>query len=83
MGHRALQDLIGRAIVDRDFRDQLLNGDREQAIADFDLTDDEKNAIRSIETHSFVALAGELDNWIEVRTGEPKQRHTSLFGILR
>ncbi len=80
MRHRALQNLVGRAIVDRDFRDQLLNGDREQVVSDFDLTDDEMNVISSINAHSLEAFAGELEDWIEVRDEKPSRRRTSIFG---
>lgn len=77
MSHRALQNLVGRAIVDRDFRDKLLNGNREQAIADFNLADDEICAISSIEAHSLEAFASELDDWLEVHDGKPRRRRSS------
>ncbi len=65
MRHRVLQDLIGRAIVDKDFREQLLNGRRQQTIAEFDLTDDEKMAIDAIEARNFEEFAGKLHRWLE------------------
>ena len=80
MKHRALQNLVGRAIVDQGFRDQLLNGNREQAVSDFDLTDDEMNIINSINAHSLEAFASELEDWIEVRDEKPGRRRTSIFG---
>ena len=64
MSHRALQSLVGRAIVDRSFRDQLLNGNRDEVLADFNLADDELSAIRSIDAHSLETFAGELDDWL-------------------
>lgn len=79
MSHRALQNLVGRAIVDRDFRDQLLNGNREQVMADFNLADDEVSAISSIEAHSLEAFASELDDWLEDRDGKSRRRRVSLF----
>ncbi len=72
MRHRALQTLVGRAIVDKGFREQLLNGNRERVIAEFDLSDDELRAIRSIKAQSFEAFAGELHSWIEVGDRDPK-----------
>ncbi|MFQ5593443.1 MAG: Os1348 family NHLP clan protein [Anaerolineae bacterium] len=79
MSHRALQNLVGRAIVDRDFRDQLLNGNREQVMADFNLADDEVSAISSIEAHSLEAFASELDDWLEDHDGKSRRRRVSLF----
>lgn len=71
MTHRALQNLVGRAIIDKDFREQLLNGGREQMIAEFNLTDDELDAIRSIHTRRFEEFAGQLHGWIEEFDNQP------------
>lgn len=78
MSHRALQNLVGRAIVDHEFRDELLNGNRERVMADFNLADDEKCAVSSIEAHSLQAFASELDSWLNVRDGKPR-RHRSSY----
>lgn len=83
MTHRAVQHLIGRAIVDKEFRDQLLNSGRKQALAQFDLTDDERKAICSIKARSFEEFASELHDWIETVDGEPRRRPTWLSGIVR
>ncbi len=74
MGHRALQNLVGRAIVDRGFRDQLLNGNREDVLADFNLADDELSAIRSVEAHSLETFASELDDWLGAHDARPRRR---------
>lgn len=65
MIHRALQYLIGRAIVDKSFREQLLDGSRQQLLAEFDLTDDERLAIESIEASTLEEFACRLHRWIE------------------
>jgi hypothetical protein len=83
MKHRALQDLIGRAIVDREFRDRLLNGNREQVVAEFDLTDIERRAIHSIEAQSFEEFAGSLQDWIESVDDTPKHQSGWLSEMLR
>jgi hypothetical protein len=83
MKHKALQDLIGRAIVDRDFREDLVSGNRDGAVSDFDLSQDELDAIRSIDAGSFEELAGQLDDWIAVRNGSAKRQRSSLLGIFK
>lgn len=83
MTHRALQDLIGRAIVDKDYRDQLLNGNREQALAQLDLTDEERTTVDSIEAQSLEEFAGQLHDWIEAVGGESGRRPSRLFRLLK
>lgn len=81
MSHRGLQNLIGRAIVDRNFRDRLLDKDREQALADFNLTDDELSVVSSIEAQSFEDFAGELDEWLEAHDRKPRRGRPSRLGF--
>ncbi len=64
MSERALQALIGHAIVDRKFRHQLMNGGRERLLAEFDLTEDERNVVRSIQAQTFEEFASQLHTWI-------------------
>lgn len=71
MMHRTLQNLMGRAIIDKVFQNELLNGGREQTIAEFELTDAEKEAVTSIEAKSFEEFAGRLHGWIEASNGKP------------
>jgi len=64
MSERALQALIGQAIVDKKFRHQLMNGGREHILAEFDLTEDERNVVRSIQAQTFEEFASQLHAWI-------------------
>lgn len=73
MSERALQAIIGHAIVDRGFRHELMNGGRERLLADFDLTEAERDVVRSIQAQTFEEFASELHSWI-VQT-----RHSSLI----
>lgn len=82
MTHRTLQRLIGRAIVDKYFRDDLLNGKRQEAIAEFNLTHDERIAICSIEAGSFEEFASKLHDWIEAAYTEPQDQPKPLSGFL-
>jgi hypothetical protein len=65
MSHSALQHLVGRAIVDKEFCGQLFNGLRTEAVADFELTDAERNAVLAIQAATLEEFAAELDYWIE------------------
>lgn len=71
MSHPALQHLIGRAIVDKDFRMQLFNDHRAVAVAEFKLTDAERDAVMGIRAATLEEFAAELDQWIEARNGAP------------
>jgi hypothetical protein len=52
-----LQALIGTALVDRRFGEELLNGKRPMLVAEFDLTDEERKAILSVEAGSVQEFA--------------------------
>lgn len=64
MSERALQALIGHAIVDKRFRHQLMNGGREHLLVEFDLTEDERDVVRSIQAQTFEEFASQLHAWI-------------------
>lgn len=64
MSERALQALIGHAIVDKKFRHQLMNGGREHLLAEFELTEDERSVVRSIQAQTFEEFASQLHAWI-------------------
>jgi len=52
-----LQALVGTALVDRRFGEELLNGKRPLLVAEFDLTDEERKAILSVEAGSVQEFA--------------------------
>ena len=81
MQHIALQNLIGRAIIDKKFRGQLLNGSREQVIDEFDLTDAEKEVLRSIEAQNFDQFASQIHHWIETTSRPPAQPRVRLVRV--
>lgn len=66
MSATALQALIGTALVDREFCEELLNGKRPTLLAEFDLSDEEREVVLTIETDSIQEFAIGLYEWITV-----------------
>lgn len=70
MRYENLQAIIGTAIVDPEFRQQLLE-DASAVIGDFGLTPEEANVILSIKATTFQGFASQLDAWISSRASVP------------
>ncbi len=60
-----LRQLVGLALVDRAFCDDLMNGKRLALLAEFDLTDEEREIVASFETGSVRELAITVHNWLK------------------
>ncbi len=60
----ALQTLIGTALVDREFCEELLNGKRPILLADFDVTDEEQEIVLIIKAGSIREFAIGLYEWL-------------------
>ena len=71
MSHVALRQLIGAALVDRELCAGLMNGQRSALMADFDLTDEEREVMASFETGSMRELAITVHSWL-------KEQNTSV-----
>jgi len=71
MFYPALEEVVGQAIIDHDFRAGLLNGKRARLLSQFNLTPEEKQALMSIRADSLEAFARQLYGWMEAQ-----QRHT-------
>jgi len=71
MSVAAMQRIVGTAIVDQDFREDLLNGRRQETIAAFALTPEEHRAIMTIRAQTLHEFAEALDHWLtnQVSTG--------------
>ncbi|PDV98366.1 Franean1_4349 family RiPP [Candidatus Chloroploca asiatica] len=63
-----VQQVIGRAITDAEFCQQLIEGAR-SACAAYELTDDELDALDALDTESLKAFAGTLDPRLSKRAG--------------
>ena len=72
----ALEEVIGHAIIDREFCAGLLNGKRARLLSQFNLTPEEMQALMNIHADSLEALAGQLYRWIEAQ--QPRSRRLQL-----
>ena len=72
MGYPALEEVVGHAIIDREFCAGLLNGKRARLLSQFNLTPDETQVLMSIRADSLEAFAGQLHRWIEAQ--QPRRR---------
>ena len=71
--HQELQALVGRALVDPKFREDLLGGHRQDCLAEFRLTPDELNAASSVVAGDLASVAAQLDQWICDKLSRPSQ----------
>jgi hypothetical protein len=60
----ALKALVGTALLDREFGEELLRGGGGALLAGFDLTSEEQEAILSIQADSVPELAARLREWL-------------------
>ena len=60
MSQEVLQQVIGRAVVDAEFRQKLIDNARE-ACEGLDLTTEELDALEALDAESLKAFAGSLD----------------------
>ncbi len=60
MSKASVEQVIGKLLIDADFR-QAVAANPTEALAGFDLTAEEREALSKIDTSSVEAAAGELD----------------------
>ncbi len=60
MSLEAVQQIIGRAITDAEFRQKLIDNARSACVG-YDLTEDELDALEALDQESLKAFAGTLD----------------------
>ena len=63
MSQQVVQNVIGRAVMDQEFR-QLLFSDPDKAFAGYDLTEEEKAVLRQLDATEVASFAGQLDERI-------------------
>jgi hypothetical protein len=63
MSQEAVQNLIGRAVMDEAFR-KLLFSDPDKAFQGYDLTSEEKTLLRNLDPDEVSNFAGKLDERI-------------------
>jgi hypothetical protein len=67
MSQSEIERVIGRAVTDSAFRQALIDDARE-ACKEYDLTEDELDALEKLDANSLMAFAGTLDSRIS-KTG--------------
>jgi hypothetical protein len=67
VSHEALQAIVGTALIDREFRQAMLNGLRATVIKQFDLSAEEREVVMSIEASTLEQFAWQLHSWIMER----------------
>jgi hypothetical protein len=61
-----LNAIVTRALVDDEFKAAILNGQRKARLAAFELTEQERNTILSIESHDLDQFIGQLERWMRI-----------------
>ena len=62
-----IEEVVGYAIIDREFQADLLNGKRATVLARFNLTPEERQTLMSIRAESLESFAGQLVGWIQAQ----------------
>jgi hypothetical protein len=68
MTQSEVERVIGRAVTDATFREALIK-DARAACKDYQLTEDELNALEALDAESLAAFAGTLDKRISKTSG--------------
>lgn len=68
MAQSSVEQIIGRAATDEDFRTELINNPRE-ACKEYDLTEEELDALEKLDTQTLQAFAITLDKRITKKGG--------------
>jgi hypothetical protein len=68
MSQTEIERVIGRAATDSEFRQALID-DARAACKEYDLTEDELDALEKLDATSLLAFAGSLDRRISKTTG--------------
>ncbi|MFN8595377.1 MAG: hypothetical protein U0559_04230 [Anaerolineae bacterium] len=63
----ALEEVVGNAIIDREFRAGLLNGRRARLLSQFDLSPEEHQVLMNIRAESLESFASQLYGWVQAQ----------------
>jgi hypothetical protein len=72
--NQELQALVGRALVDPAFQEDLLNGHRSECLAQFGLTEEELSIASCIAADDLTSFAAQLDTWIRTQRARMSRR---------
>jgi hypothetical protein len=67
MAYTELEEVVGHAIIDRNFCADLLNGSRARVLSRFNLSPEEKQALMNIRAESLESFAGQLAGWMDAQ----------------
>ncbi len=65
----ALEEVVGNAIIDREFLAGLLNGKRARLLSQFDLSPEERQVLMNIRAESLESFASQLYGWVQSQRG--------------
>jgi hypothetical protein len=68
---QALQTLLGTAMIDDQFCKLLLNGQRQELLPKFQLTDEEHCFLLGIKADSLQGFAAAVDQWLRAKSHRP------------
>ena len=78
MSQMALQILVGTALTDPRFCHDLLNGRRHTLLSEFDLTDEEREAVMVVEAESIQEFAVQLCEWLKAQESPVSHPNTAV-----
>ncbi len=68
---QAVPTLLGTAMIDGQFCERLLNGQRQELLPKFKLTDEEHRFVLGIKVDSLQGLAAAVDQWLSAQSSRP------------
>jgi len=78
MSRIALHTLVGTALIDHRFCHGLLNGRRHSLLAEFDLTDEEREVVLGVEAGSVQEFAVQLCEWLKAQESPVSHPNTAV-----
>jgi hypothetical protein len=78
MSQIALHTLVGTALTDHNFCHDLLNGRRRTLLAQFDLTNEEREAILGIQADTLQEFASQLCEWLKAQKSPTFYPNTAM-----
>lgn len=81
MSSHGIHEVIGTAIIDREFCLTLLAGDRETLLAAFDLSPEERYMLLDIQADSLHSFAQQVYDWVTRPTIQPTPVWPGLTGL--
>jgi hypothetical protein len=81
MSIHGIHEVIGTAIIDRDFCRTLLSGDRAALLAAFELSPEERSMLLDIQADSLQGFAQHVYDWVSRPAQEPATVWSSRAGL--